>query len=352
MLNRTKKLSILIIGDFEFDIYEESLFGAFKSKVLKVYKFHLKFQFRNPFLGFLSKVENKIPLGPITFWLNYKLIKEVLAKNPDLIFVYRGRNIFPITIRIIKHRFPTTLLFYYNNDDPFSKRIPFYYWYFFKKSIFFYDHIFCYREKNIKDLEEYGYRRTSILMSYYRTSSNYLISSNFQKRDIDVVFIGHFENDGRDKLILELIDKGVSIKLFGTDWEKSINYERLQGKLGNIKRLNSYDYNLTLNRSKIALVIFSKKNNDEYTRRCFEIPAAGAVMFSERTKKMQQLYLENEEVVFFQDSYELLLKLNYYLNNECLLEKISHNARNKLFNSNHEISDRADEILNKYYELK
>ncbi|WGU68927.1 glycosyltransferase [Capnocytophaga canimorsus] len=46
-------------------------------------------------------------------------------------------------------------------------------------------------------------------------------------------------------------------------------------------------------------MFLSKLNNDQYTRRCFEIPACGTMMLSERTPTLQEFYTENEEIVFF-----------------------------------------------------
>jgi len=345
-------IRILLVGDFIFPIYEEAFEKGFLKITPSVYRFSLNYpESKSIFNKLLVYFERRLAIGFLTNSLNKRLVETALYTRPDLVMIYRGRNIFPSTYKMIRMKLPNTKIFIYNNDDPFSKKYPFYFWLYYKSSLKYFHHIFCYRQKNIKDLDMRGYRNTSILMSYYIGKKNYLYNKKFTEREIDVVFIGHFENDGRDEIINFLLQNGISVKIFGTNWNKSKLYNILS--LGNqIERVNAEKYNDLLNQTKIALVFLSKLNNDEYTRRCFEIPAAGAVMFSERTKKMQQLYLENEEVVFFKDRYELLLKLNYYLNNESLLEKISCNARNKLFNSNHEISDRVDEIRNKYYELK
>lgn len=341
-------MKVLIIGDFEFEIYEESFLNSFESLGYKVEKFNLKISKSGPLAKLIYNASNKYAVGLITNQLNKQLLLKVNKFNPDLIFIYRGRQIYESTYRKIKCSNSKIKLFYYNNDDFFSASYPFYFWRHVKKSFIYFDHIFCYREKNISELYDLNVTNTSILRSYYISRYNYLFNLNFGLRQNDVVFIGHFEDDGRDLYLKKIIKSGVSIKLFGTGWNKSRHYDFFVRELGEIKRLNLVEYNSVLNNSKIALVFLSKRNSDSYTRRCFEIPAAGCVMLSEETSTLKSLYLENKEILFFNSIEDAISKIKFYLANIDALENIAISGLRRLKKDKHEVLDRILEIINIY----
>jgi spore maturation protein CgeB len=95
----------------------------------------------------------------------------------------------------------------------------------------------------------------------------------------------------------------------------------------------------------------SKLNNDEYTRRCFEIPATGSVMVSERMPALMKIFKENEEIIFFNNTNDFLSKIETLLNNPTEIEKISINALLKLKNGKHELTDRINEIIKIYFNI-
>jgi spore maturation protein CgeB len=342
-------IKILLVGDFIFPIYEEAFEKGFLKITPSVYRFSLNYpESKSVFSKLLVYFERRLAIGFLTNSLNKRLVETVLDTRPDLVMIYRGRNIFPSTYKMIRTKLPNTKIFIYNNDDPFSKKYPFYFWLYYKSSLIYFHHIFCYRQKNINDLAMRGYRNTSILMSYYIGEKNYLYNKKFTEREIDVVFIGHFENDGRDEILNFLLQNGISVKIFGTNWNKSKLYNILS--LGNqIERVNVEKYNDLLNQTKIALVFLSKLNNDEYTRRNFEIPASGAVMFSEKTKILQMLYQEETEVVFFIDKFDLLQKIKFYLMNIDRLQAISDRAYIRLKATKSELNDRINQIIEIYH---
>jgi spore maturation protein CgeB len=349
------KLRVLVVGDFVFPIYEKAFFDKFIEIEQTTEKFviskYLSFNNQNIFLRNFYKAQYKFNIGPTIFKLNVELLKKVTEFSPDIIFVYRGKHIMLSTLTQIKQKFPLIKLFNYNNDDAFSEKYPSYFWKLYKRSIHHYDHVFCYRAKNIADLKNIGYFKSSLLLPYYIDKNNFKKEQKNKKRNFDVVFIGHFEDDGRDDCIKMLIEKGYVVGLFGTGWEESAYYRYFINSLGSIKRLDTVSYNETLNNSKTALVFMSKLNNDEYTRRCFEIPPTGAVMISERTPALMNLFKEDEEIIFFENKTELDSKLNNLFNDKILLKKMSTNALRRLLNDKHELTDRVNQIVETYFKL-
>ena len=336
-------MRILIVGDFNFEIYEKSLSEAFTNLGHEVKDFSIseRFQARN---NFYSKIQNHIQLGPDINRINNDLL-SISKSNFDFIFLHRPRLIKSKTLKKIKHY---CKIFIYNNDDPFGTNYRFYFWWRYMSLLKHCDHIFSYRKKNIKDYKLIGYDNTSILMSYFIEKKNFLIN---KPKINDLIFIGHYENDDRDELLKHLVSQKINLCIFGNYWEKSKHYKFFlkQSLIG--PRLDSKDYNEKLNNSKIALVLFSKLNNDGYTRRCFEIPRTKSMMVSEYSDEIIQLYEEDKEIVIFKSKHEAAEKIKHYLNNMDITTKIAENAYAKVNSSGHEILDRAKQIINIYNNL-
>lgn len=69
------------------------------------------------------------------------------------------------------------------------------------------------------------------------------------------------------------------------------------------------EYAKAIRGARVALCFLSRLNRDTYTRRCFEIPACGTVLASERTRDLQRLFKEDEEAVLFSSPEELVRKV-------------------------------------------
>ncbi len=352
---------ILVVSDWQWKMYGEAFYKAFSGLGYEVDKFSWDQYFvqyqTDQKAGFLQtishKFQNKYLMGPILRKINRDLYRKCLDFKPDMIFIYRGTHVFPETIKSVKLELECKV-FGYNNDDPFSKEYSSYVWKNFLKSIPMYDHIFVYREKNIQDYEDISYKKTSLLRSYYIADSNFPIRNIENSHyTCDVVFIGHFENDGRDEALKLLIENGVDVRLYGTQWEKSKHYSFFKEKYKKIVPVYGDTYNLAINSAKIALVFLSKLNNDTYTRRCFEIPATKTMMVSEYTSNLaKNLFKEGIEAEYFRDKEELFIKVTNYLLDKRKIDKIGNAGYIRLKNDGHEVVDRVKEIIQIYNRIK
>ncbi len=343
-------MRILIVGKGRYIIYEKAFYKAFKRWGVDVYTFY--WQKGKNFKLLLSRLQDKFIIGPMIWDINKKFLKKVFEIKPDLIFIYRGTHILPNPLQIIKKEM-NTLIFNYNNDDAFSSKWPKYLWRHFFNGLKYSDWIFVYRKKNTEDYKRLGFDNVSLLMPYYIRDFNYpldkLPHGNYK---CDVIFIGHYEPDGRDEYIKLLIEYNINCKLYGTYWERSKYYELFKKKFGKIKPLYGEDYNIALNSAKIALAFLSRINNDTYTRRCFEIPATRTFMLCEYTKDMSELFKEGIEAEYFHNKEEFIKKIKFYLEYEDLRKNIAENGYKKVVSGGHEVTDRAKEVLKVFEKLK
>ena len=105
------------------------------------------------------------------------------------------------------------------------------------------------------------------------------------------------------------------------------------------------DYFQTLAEHKIALCFLSKLNNDVYTRRCFEIPASGTMLFSEYSKELDDIFGDMKGAVFFKDLEEFHLKLKYLKENPEIIENIAKVGEQTVLVNKFDVFSRVDCII-------
>ncbi|MBK86637.1 MAG: hypothetical protein CMC86_05515 [Flavobacteriaceae bacterium] len=338
-------MKILIVGNYKYKFYAKAIFDAFKKTDNDVKSFKLdEFNYKgsNKILQLFDIFQSKFIVGPKISKINKLILKKIKDQNYDLVFLYRAVEINHLTVYNIKKL--GCKVFSYNNDDPFSEIPSKNYWNNYIKSAKFCDHNFVYRFKNVIDFENIGINNVSILKSYYLKEVNY---PKILNKNLDVIFIGHYENDGRDIYIKALLDAKINIKVFGGDlWKQAPLYEQIKHIIK--KPVYGKQYNFIINKSKIALVFLSKINSDTYTRRCFEITSAKTLMMSEYTDELNAMFEENKEAIYFNSKEELVNKCRMLLLNPNLIKKISDSGYKRLLKDGHSSDNRVTEILNKF----
>lgn len=343
--NQSQIVKILLIGSFKYPIYANAFYYAWMELSHEVERIDYEdyhYKQVGVFAKLLNRIQDRYLVGFPMFIYNKQIIRKVEDFKPDLVFLYRCNNIFGSTIKKIKKK---AVVFSYHNDDPFGG-VPSNAFYRLYKNTTKFCHLnYVYRKKNVEDLRKIGVVNTKVLLPYYMKARNYPIDC---KKDISVAFLGHYEPDGRDGIIKGLIDKGVAVKVFGSEWQHAPYYEHIKHVLA---PATGEGYNDMINRSQILLVFFSKRNNDTYTRRSFEIPATRSFMLCEYTEDMDMMFPDGEAAVYFRNTDEAIDKCLYYLNNSELRKEIAENAYQKIMQMGGSEFDRAKEIISDYYEI-
>ncbi|MBF0414786.1 MAG: glycosyltransferase [Magnetococcales bacterium] len=355
-------MKILVVGDGRSAIHEVAVVEAFGELGHQVESFYWQ-----PYFASRSKLEylwlrfqDKFIIGPTINRINSDLIKAAIKFNPHIIFIYRGTHIKETTIFEIKRNIIKVFVTGYNNDDPFADGHPPWLWRHFRKCVPIYDLVLAYRHHNLDEFKCIGAKRVELLRSWYIPKFNYPASLSDKDRilyDCDVVFIGHYENDGRLELLEEISRSGFSLRIFGPPYE----WNRLLAKSKYLKHLSPVhlvwgdDYNKAVCGAKIALCFLSKLNRDTYTRRCFEIPAAGTLLLSEYSDDLASLYRAGEEADYFASKEELIKKISLYINDDILRSHVAANGSLRVRNDGHDIGSRMAKVLDyveQSYEIK
>lgn len=334
-------MKIVVIGDWHSSIHEEALKRGFEELSHQVIAFKWCNYFEKK--SFFDKVQNKFLLGPKIQKIQMDILKVVKSEAPDFVFIYRGTHVTPATVQALQQQ---TTVVVYNNDDPFSSKQPRYYWRHFVNSLKFSDIALAYRHHNQEDFKKSGATRVGLLRSWFIVGKDKPMPSDQIEFQNDVVFIGHYENDEREKLLEYLLENNIKLRIYGPDWNNQIEKcgPLLRMQLPT-KALRGVDYNKMISTSKISLCLLSKLNRDTYTRRCFEIPAMKGLLLAEYTEDLAQMFDENREIVLFKNKEDLLQKIRYYLENENERLKVVEGGYKAVFEKKHDNISRAQEVV-------
>lgn len=345
-------MKILIAGDWLYPMYETAFAKALVSLGCEIERFAWDGYFKS----YIGRVEAKYTLpGPHTRKLNKDLLNCIVSSKPDVVLVWRGTHIWPSTLGKAKRHIVKALASY-NHDDftgviegapvPFHHRLM---WRHFQADAPYYDFHFVKRESNIAHLVSLGCKNNHIMPMWFDSDIHRpvdLSEVEQEKYVCDIVFVGHYEPDGREGYLRALIDAGLHIRLFGGgDWTKQVLID-ISAYFSDVYPVYGDDYTKALCGAQICLSFLSKLNRDTYTRRCFEIPACGKLLLCERSDDLKKMFHEGEEAVFFSSKAELVEKAVWLLNHPNEIERIAQAGRKRVWADGHDVDSRAKLFIN------
>jgi spore maturation protein CgeB len=318
----------------------------------------IKFTFLNLFSNILIKFEVKysIPLFYLNK-LNRNLYKNVINEKPQILIIWLGTQILPSTLAKIRKETNTKIISYIH-DDPFSHKYlnntpkhHKYYWRTLIKGLKYYN-LNCFsKELNVIESYNFGSKKSVILRQFFTPAIHRplkLTTDEINLYQCEVAFAGHFENDGRDIYIKYLIDNGIKVNLYGDSSWDFIDFSNWPKNFKKMNRMSGNEYTKALNGALFCLCFMSKLNRDKYTTRCFEIPACASILVAERTKELENIYCENEEIILFNDKKELLQKIKYLLNNPTLIDKMKQLGYQKVYLNKDDVDSRTSKLIELY----
>lgn len=341
-----KRKKIVIVGNFNYSIYEYDLAEAMSTLGLEVIEFSFKEYLRDSIIG---KIENHFSfIGSKSTRAINDLSRILIENQPAYCFMWRYTLISKKHLIYLKTISSNTLFISYNNDNPFGVQYNTgwnlhnrFVWRHFLACIEHHDINLVYRPSNIVQYNRYKSKTTLLFPPSFVESKlpSFIEDRSF---DFDLIFVGHYVPRRAD-FINALLRVKIDVKIFGTGWR--IDDLDASYKYGEIKSIEENAYYEVLSKSKIALAFLSELNEDVYTRRNFEITACGTLMLSERTKELTELFIEDEEAVFFSSENELLSKARFLLNDINKIKSIGKKARSKSFKAGYDLVSRARNLL-------
>ena len=318
-------MKILLIGsDYNWSIeriYQREL-EALGNKVVLVAVQNMFYDYY--FKSIFHKLIYRVGLSTILIKINKNLLTKVENAHYDLIWVFKGMEIYPETIKKLKKR--TNKLINYNPDNPFifsgigsgNKNVT--------QSISFFDLHLTYdlwvKEKIYSEFNI----RTEILTFGFDETALQNIDLNSEDEVLAVCFLGN-PDSYRVSILNSLLKKGIEVHLYGNSWSKFIKH-----KLAIIHSpVYGHEFYKTLRKYRVQLNIMREHNLNSHNMRSIEIPGVGGVMLAPQTADHSNFFKADHEIFLYHNELSLAQEAKRILiADKMVINKIREEARMKV----------------------
>jgi spore maturation protein CgeB len=287
----------------------------------------------------INKLLFKAGLSTIIGKINQDLKKTVEEFNPDIVWVFKGMEITPECLTWIRER--KILLVNYNPDNPFifsgkgsgNKNV--------RLSIPLYHLHFTYNLETKAKLEKQYQAATAILPFGFDVSPEVYGACRDQQEVNKVCFLGNPDSH-RAAMIRGLLEKGISIDVYGSNWDQFIQHENLAAK----GQVYGDTFWKVLYRYRVQLNLLRIHNQHSHNMRTFEIAGIGGIQLASDSREHRMFFKEGEEIFLFSDvpgCAEHVVRLLSLTTGEAT--QIRHKARQRSLMSQYSYKDRAREAV-------
>lgn len=276
------------------------------------------------FKSIFHKLIYRVGLSTILIKINKNLLTKVENEHYDLIWVFKGMEIYPETIKKLKKR--TNKLINYNPDNPFifsgigsgNKNVT--------QSISFFDLHLTYdlwvKEKIYSEFNI----RTEILTFGFDETAFQNIDLNSEDEVLAVCFLGN-PDSYRAAILNSLLKKGIAVHLYGNNWNKFIKHE-----LAVIHNpVYGHEFYKTLRKYRVQLNIMREHNLNSHNMRSIEIPGVGGVMLAPQTADHSTFFNVEQEIFLYHNELSLFKEAKRILTTDKLtIDKLRKEAIKKV----------------------
>ncbi len=278
----------------------------------------------------VGNLQCKLGVGPGIWQYNRDLLSAAAAHRPQVFWVDKGDLVQASTLRAVK-KMTGAVLVNFNTDYLACGAHP---WRLHMQGIPEYDFYFTSNVFDVDFLKAKGVRNVVVVpLGYYAKvfTRPQLTKEEEERLGASIGFIGHWE-PATEVLILELLDRGLPVRVRGNSWQHARNKRRLAGVV-ETGLVPQADYEKSIRATKINLGINSTMNRNQTSGRSYEIPAAGGFLLAPRTAEHLEMYVEGEEAEFYGSVDELEEKARYYLEHEDERRRIAAAGRRRCLSS-------------------
>lgn len=231
-----------------------------------------------------------------------RVLQEIGSAEFGVTWVDSGSLVSRELLEALKLR--SSFVVNFNHDDPFGSRDGARFSEYLR-ALPAYDLVVVVRAPNLAEAARYGAKD---VLYVFRTADEIAHAPRRIDPEIqsawssEVSFVGTWMPE-RGPFLARLAQLGVPLSIFGSGWSKAPEWDVLR-PLHRKDHLDGDDYAHAIQCSKVSLGLLSKGNRDLHTTRSLEIPMLGGLLCAERTTDHLEMYVENEEAVFWRDADE------------------------------------------------
>jgi spore maturation protein CgeB len=271
-----------------------------------------------------NKLIYRLGVSQILKKINKTLLNQVPNEHFDLVWVFKGMEIFPETLRVLKYQ--TDKLINYNPDNPFifsgkgsgNRNVT--------HSISLFDLHLTY-DAWVKDkIENEFKKRTEVLTFGFDDAVVQNIDFNSEEEVFAVCFVGN-PDSYRTTIINSLLDSGIEVHLYGNEWSKFVKHDLVVI----YSPVYGLEYYKTLRKYRIQLNIMRVHNLNSHNMRSMEIPGVGGVMLAPQTADHSSFFNLEKEIFVYNNELSLAKEVKRILNiDKLVISKLRGDARKKV----------------------
>ena len=183
-------------------------------------------------------------------------------------------------------------------------------------------------------------------------SPDYDATEEYKSQGIDAHWWTHFA-DTRVQFPMDIEEEYVAVTTRGLGNSQFLDVltQHGGGTIGNQNGLDSEEHTKFLNK---GLMVIQNSRWGEITRRIFEGMACGKLVLCDRlekSKKLDELFEDGEDIVYYDDMIDCINKMNKYSEDEVERNRIAQNGYKKVL-ENHTQKQRVKFIIDKYMKWK
>jgi len=183
---------------------------------------------------------------------------------------------------------------------------------------------------------------------HYTITPDKKSAEEYRNRGINAEWVNHFA-DTAVQFPMNLEPKYVAVTTRGLGNSAFLDYLTNwgEGSIGNRNGLNAQEHTEFLNS---GLIVIQNSRWKEVTRRLFEGMACGKMVLTDRLDEstgLSEMFIDGEDIVYYDDMFDCIEKMNYYNENEEERERIANNGMMKVLHNYTQIQV-VDKLIEKW----
>lgn len=169
---------------------------------------------------------------------------------------------------------------------------------------------------------------------HYTITPDKRCADEYIKKGINAEWINHFA-DTKVQFPMNLEPKYVAVTTRGIGNSEFLDYltHWAEGAVGNRNGLGPKEHTEFLNS---GMMVIQNSRWKEITRRIFEGMACGKMVLTDNLSPetgLRDMFIDGEDIVYYDDMFDCIEKMNYYNENEEERERIAHNGMMKVLHN-------------------
>ncbi|MBN9379456.1 MAG: glycosyltransferase family 1 protein [Chitinophagaceae bacterium] len=339
-------MKILVVGSDKIEALENSYVQYIREMGAEVAVFPAQTQFHAYYnKSILNKLTYRLGISGVLRRINQQLKERIGALTPDVIWVFKGMEVFPSTLYWAKER--GIRLANYNPDNPFlfsgrgsgNKNVT--------NSIGLFDLHFTYNQGVKEEFERRFSMPVADLPFGFDIPEAVYQQAVSEKEVLKLCFLGN-PDEIRASFITKMAESGLPIDVYGNNWKRFLRHENIQI----FDSVYGVDFWKVLRRYRVQLNLMRPHNPDSHNMRTFEVPGIGGIMLAPLTKEHALFFEADKEVFFYRSLPEAADKARQLIDmSHEEAEVIRAAARERSLESGYSYRDRSALVYDRMIQL-